>query len=68
MLTVQLGPMDVVVALRLVPRADLDSMGIAAATVRIENGIKRDHADVKRVFVALAAPRSVESRSHRRGV
>ena len=55
MLTVQLGPTDVVVALRLVLHADLPPEEIIATPARIEERIKRDHVDVKRVFVELAS-------------
>lgn len=55
MLTVQLGPSDVVVAIRLVLRTDLEPAAITAATSRVEDRIKRQHGEVKRVFVELAA-------------
>lgn len=68
MLTVQLGPMDVVVALRLVLRAGIDAGQIAATTSRVESCIKRNHPDVKRVFVELGAPGDAENRTQLRGV
>jgi cation diffusion facilitator family transporter len=55
MLTVQLGPSDVVVALRVVLRADLQAHEVTAATSRIEDRIRHEHGDVKRVFVELSA-------------
>lgn len=54
MLTVQLGPTDVVVALRIVLHDGLEPPEIIATTARIEDRIKRDQTDVKRVFVELA--------------
>ena len=69
MLTVQLGPTDVVVALRIVLHAGLDPREIIATTARIEDRIKRDQGDVRRVFVELAGPvTGAAAGSHGRGV
>lgn len=65
MLTVQLGPSDVVVAIRVALRADLEPAEITAATSRVEDRIKRHHGEVKRVFVELAASAAADAQSRR---
>lgn len=59
-LTMRLGPHEILLTMDVQFQHDLSAADIAAAVKRLEDAIRADHPDVKRIFIEAAAMQAQE--------